>query len=521
MTHSKLRVHPLFSLLTQLSVGTFVLLVGTLGVASWAIIASSSRSIAQEREHAVILLGRNIALSCEKALLRPDPELEIYPLVARVYKSDADVSMLVITDRSGKIIADPDLVKVGQPFAWTAGRLTRRDRADLATGEHLFADQNETVFVVPIGAGPVSSGTVYLGSSKSAVRERVRDSVNLSMLFAAAGLLLGLILARSFFGRIARPLAALLKGVELAASGDLDARVETSTRSEFGVLATAFNEMTSRMKTAQHELVAKERLDREFEIAREVQQTLLPHLAQMPPRFSIAHYYEAAFEVGGDFIDIVPMGGDRLGFVIADVSGKGVSGLVVMAMIKVLVQKLLHRSEVPSDVLKKLDAALRRNLRPNTFVTAFVATVDGSTGAVLASNAGHNPILVYRRREHRSTIHRFHGPPLGIVPTDIVNTCIVDHAIQLEEGDILLQYTDGVFESLDEQGRQFSLERMQQIVDEQGEHGVDAVVKALVDAERNFRGNAPQNDDIALIAVALSESHALEETGELNVVANQ
>jgi serine phosphatase RsbU (regulator of sigma subunit) len=519
MMHSKLRVHPVFSLLTQLSVGTFFLLAGTLGMASWAIIASGSHSIAEERERAVILQGRNIALSCEKALLRADPELEIYPLVARVHKQDADLTMLVITDGAGTIIAHPDLVNVGRHFVFRPGPLASRNSADLAPGELLFADRNETVFVVPIHAG--NGGTVYLGSSKEALRQRVHDSVNLSMLLAAAGLLVGLVLARLFFSRIARPLSALLKGVERAAAGDLDVRVETNTRSEFGVLASAFNDMASRIKTAQSELVTKERMDREFEIARDVQKTLLPRNLCVPPWFSVAHYYEAAFEVGGDFIDIVSLDNDRLGIVIADVSGKGVSGLVVMAMIKVLVQKLLRKSHAPSDVLKKLDEALRGNLRPNTFVTAFVATLDARSGSVLASNAGHNPILVYRHRERGSTVHALHGPPLGIVPADIFGASISDHTIQMEDGDILLQYTDGVFESLDGQGRQFSIERMQQIVAAHGENGVDAVVQALVRAERDFRGDAQQNDDIALVAVAFAGRHALQEAGELNVVANQ
>jgi len=288
------------------------------------------------------------------------------------------------------------------------------------------------------------------------------------------------------------------------------------TRNEFGVLADSFNDMAARIRGAQAEMVAKERMDRELEIARDIQQSLIPRNVVPPAGYDIGHHYQSASEVGGDYIDVIAMAGGRVGLVMADVSGKGVPGLVVMAMVKILVQEFFASTASPCEMLCNLNAALGRHMRRNMFVTMFAAVLDPSRHRATVSNAGHNPLVIYNAQNGVARLFKMQGVPIGAFPGQDFARTVQDYQLAVAPGDVLLQYTDGLNESRSAAGRPFSIARVRDIATLYGRYGANVIVDKLVVEEKRLREGGPQLDDITLLAVgAVSPARAKVEEAVL------
>ncbi len=259
--------------------------------------------------------------------------------------------------------------------------------------------------------------------------------------------------------------------------------------------------MADRIARAREELVVKERMQKELEIAREIQATLIPKRIVQPAGFEVAMYYEPATEVGGDYIDVIPSGTDRVVFVMADVSGKGVPGLVVMGMLKIMVHTLVARGIGPAELLNELNITVKKTLKPNMFVTFFIGRLNTTSGELVYSNAGHNPLVIYDSGKNKCSLHKMGGPPLGIFPPETFAKQVSEHRLHLAPGTLVLQYTDGVNESMNEKGEQFGIDNIRSVCDAWGKAGAAALVPSLVRSELAFRKGSPQGDDIAVLAV--------------------
>jgi sigma-B regulation protein RsbU (phosphoserine phosphatase) len=302
-----------------------------------------------------------------------------------------------------------------------------------------------------------------------------------------------------------------MDGAQKFGEGELYTRIKLSTRNEFRTLADSFNEMAERIVRAQDELVIKERMQKELEIAREIQATLIPKNVFQPGGYDVGIYYEPATEVGGDYIDVIPVDSDRLVMVMADVAGKGVPGLVVMAMLKVMVHALVGRASSPADLLKELNVSIKKTIRPNMFVTLFVGILETKSGEFAYSNAGHNPLVIYDRHRKKCWFHKMAGPPLGIFPTRVFDKEIAEYRMRIEPGVLILQYTDGLNESTNGQGQRFGLERIMSICEAYGSDGATSLVPRLARAEQTFRKGSSQMDDIALLALGAKDTVALHQ----------
>jgi len=503
------RVGFFHSLRTQLWLGTLLLMAITVSSISYLLIVNEEKTLTHNVEKTVVLQGRNIALSSQKALLHVDPEMELFPLVTRILDGQDAVLSVTISDADGFVHGDGDVAKVGKPFhpnltdhkpaASNVGEMLRG-------GEDLYVNYDSYVFGTPVMSRDKSIGYVFLTYSKQELHDNIASGIRITLSVSFAALVLGLVLALFFFQRISRPMKVMMDGVNTLAVGNLDAKIRMPSKNEFGVLANAFNEMAFRIAAAQQEHIVKERMDRELEIARDIQRTLLPEGVHVPDGYQIGHYYDSATEVGGDYLDVVRVGESKVGLVMADVSGKGVPGLVVMAMIKIMVQNLIAKGTPPKEIVRKLNSALLGNIRRNMFVTFFVAILEGETGSVVFSNAGHNPVLLYNGDTDRARFFKMDGPPMGTFPDQIFAEHLREYRVDLTPGDLMLQYTDGLNESMNKNGEQFTLDRIIDIANEHGSEGAESLVGRLVRAEAAFRGSAPQSDDLTLLAVSVNRS---------------
>lgn len=243
------------------------------------------------------------------------------------------------------------------------------------------------------------------------------------------------------------------------------------------------------------ELATRQRLEQELKVARDIQTSFLPSSCPEAPGWQLAAFWRAARQVGGDFYDFLPLPRDHQGLVVADVADKGVPAALFMAVTRTLTRSVAiggHRT--PAEALKRVNELILADARSDLFVTMFLADLS-PVGRVVYANAGHNPPLVVRAATGEVEYLKEHGMALGVLPEVLMR----DQQIRLENGDVLVLYTDGVTDALNARGDEFGLERLEQVIVNRRRQTADSIVAAIQNAVSQFVGNEPPFDDLTLI----------------------
>ena len=237
----------------------------------------------------------------------------------------------------------------------------------------------------------------------------------------------------------------------------------------------------------------KERQDRDLEIARGIQQSLFPRRFPEVDGFDVLAESRSCFQVGGDYYDFIPLEGQRLALVVADVSGKGTPASLMMASIHAWLQAMAGTAR-PTQVLERLDRFLQANTQTSRYVTLFYGELDPAAHRLVYVNAGHVPPYLRRAdgREERLTVG---GPVLGLVD-DVV---LEEGEVAFGPGDLLAAVTDGVTEALGSQGDEFGDERVCRALAESEGQGAAASLSALVAAVDAWVGAAGCTDDLTAL----------------------
>jgi serine phosphatase RsbU (regulator of sigma subunit) len=492
------RIH---SLRTQLTLGATFLLALTVTAVGYMLIVHQRNVLTMEIKGKVVLQGRNIALTSEKFLLRPDPEFDLFPMIQRLVGSGSPVASVVVVDNDGVVVGHQDLLEMSKVYSPKLALYRKSEDASLRSDETLYEDEDEYLFVTPVTSLDQKLGEVYLSYSKRDLHANVNKAILITLAVSLGVLLIGVTLSFVFFRHIAHPMQVLLDGVEALDGDTSQVKIDMPTRNEFAILADAFNAMSDRIDDARRAQAVRERMQRELELAREIQHSLLPGRVDSPRGYEIDHYYEAANEVGGDYVDVIPLDDDRLAIAQGDVSGKGVQGLVVMAMVKTLFQQLAPRAQDTRAIVCELNAALYGSIKSNMFVTFVTAIFDARTGALSISNAGHNPVLVYRADTDTVENIRLGGPPLGAFGALHFNDHVEEREIRLNAGDAALIYTDGVNESRNRAGELYSIPRVVDMLRACSSETAHSIVQGIVHDTAEFREGVPQSDDLTLLVL--------------------
>jgi serine phosphatase RsbU (regulator of sigma subunit)/predicted ester cyclase len=244
----------------------------------------------------------------------------------------------------------------------------------------------------------------------------------------------------------------------------------------------------------------RERVEQELRVARRIQQASLPKGVPELEGWEIVPYYRPAREVGGDFYDFHLLSDDRVGLVIGDATGKGVPAALVMSttcgMLRVAAQT--SDSSSPGEVLQQVNEALAPNIATNTFVTCFYALLDLQSGRLTYANAGHDlPYL--RRRGGGCEELRATGMPLGLMP----GMSYEEKEIELDVGEGVFFYSDGLVEAHDPKGEMFGFPRLRELV---AKHAEEAELgDYLLEELYSFVGEGwEQEDDITLLTLERS-----------------
>ena len=248
-------------------------------------------------------------------------------------------------------------------------------------------------------------------------------------------------------------------------------------------------------------IAEKERLLKELEIARRVQMRFLPLKVPELPGLEIVSLCQPAMEVGGDYYDFVQLDERRLSVLIGDVSGKGVSAAFYMTMVKGIIKTLSRKSRQPAALLAEANEIFWENAPRNVFVTVIYGVFDLVERTLTIASAGHNPLIVWKKKTNATRLMNPRGVGLGLVNPDRYKSIIESVTIPIEEGDIFVFYTDGVSESMNTRQEIFGEERLQEAVRNSAHLSPRAIQKNIVETVSRFSGAAPQHDDFTMVVV--------------------
>lgn len=252
---------------------------------------------------------------------------------------------------------------------------------------------------------------------------------------------------------------------------------------------------------ASAEILHRQRMDADLDLARQIQRSFLPQQFPEVADLRFHTHYVPAQSVGGDFYDIVPLDADRIGILVGDISGKGVSAALLMARLTSDLRVLMRSHGEPAEVLSAANTALLEYGQDGMFATVVYILLDLSRRVFTIANAGHQPPLVCGARfEGVSELDEATSVALGVAPSMTYDQIVY----QLVPGDIVLLYTDGINEAIDQNGDEYGVPRLRRAISRSSAE-VTAVVEDLVADLNDFVGGVPRSDDRTIVAFGLTE----------------
>ena len=243
--------------------------------------------------------------------------------------------------------------------------------------------------------------------------------------------------------------------------------------------------------------IEKERLEKEFDVARDIQRKILPLKEPESKNYSITSVFIPAFEVGGDYYDYFEIGNNKLGFIIADVSGKGISAAFIMAEVKGIFSSLSRMIETPKDILIKANEILLQTLNKKSFVSALYGIIDTEKEELSFVRAGHCPALLVR--DNKLETFKPSGIGLGLTNNLAFTNHLEEIKINLKEMDTLVFYTDGITEAKNKEMEDFGEDRFNNILVNNTSKSVSQIANEVIKEVTLFSSDHHQYDDITLI----------------------
>ena len=392
-------------------------------------------------------------------------------------------------DHTGKSIADAGIdIDPEKEYSY-------EDRKCDVFGMYSFVNINKVKGIYIIGVYPAIEAVT--GVNTMMLTTVLRDIIIFSMMYITLFILLRRLIVKNMV-KINGALAQIT-------DGNLDVRINVRDTIEFDTLSSDINDMVDKLKDYIAEAAA--RIDADLEVAKAIQTSALPNV--FPP-FPNCHQFElfasmhAAKVVGGDFYDFCMIGEDTLGFLIADVSGKSIPGAMFMMTGKAIIKSLVESGMPPADVFNVANGKLCEGNDAELFITAWMGYLELNTGVVHVANAGHNPPLLIRdgRAEYINL-------KPGLMLAAMEDMIYKEQVVQMQKGDILFLYTDGVTEAMNPDEKLYGEERLQKFLsfndsypEPSGDNGIaGAVCEAVKEDVDRFVNGAEQSDDITMLCI--------------------
>ena len=349
----------------------------------------------------------------------------------------------------------------------------------------LGVDTKEELLLNTIGTGEYlgEMSLIIPGGERTATARANRPSVLLAM-------------SRDEFNALLKEYPVLSQAMVRVLSKRLDSTNYSTFRDlteKNRQLQKAYNEL----KAAQEQLIEKERLERELEVAADIQISILPDVMPAPPNFDFGACIDPARQVGGDFYDVFRIGENKVAVVIGDVADKGVPSAIFMARAHALIAAEADTIEDPGDVMRKVNGHITHLEKATQFVTVLYGVLNINSGEFHYARAGHEPPLILLPNGNVERLPHKPGMALGLWE-DIT---LDEATVTLAPGSTLLLYTDGMTDCRDPNGVPFGLERIQHNLSRCSETSAQEICDHLLRTLKEYQQGSKQDDDVTLVAV--------------------
>jgi serine phosphatase RsbU (regulator of sigma subunit) len=365
----------------------------------------------------------------------------------------------------------------------SAGALENGVWVDLAGGKYLSIYEEI----------PGASSGVYYPIPITQLMQPFVTNIFWAMLISIIGLYMVFLFSISIVGKYVGRIRELNEKTKSITEGDFDTFIRKASDDEIGDLSSSFNKMVRSLSAYMTELkestATQERFNREMELAAEIQQKALPTSIPAIEGLDLAAATFPAYEVGGDYYDVLFPGGGQAGIVVADAAGKGFPGTLFMTNSRSVFQVISADEKAPEKILERMNDFIAATSSSGMFITMLYCVYDPKTRMLTYANAGHYPPLIYRPGERSFVEVKEGGLPIGILPKQ----SYAANRVALQTGDLIILFTDGVVDRMNNEKEMFGLERLKGAVQQNHEGAaqeifrrIDAVVEDFARDERAF-----------------------------------
>jgi sigma-B regulation protein RsbU (phosphoserine phosphatase) len=252
------------------------------------------------------------------------------------------------------------------------------------------------------------------------------------------------------------------------------------------------------------EMIEKKSFERELEITSSIQKSILPTRAVTSPRFDLGFIAKPAKVMGGDFYDFEDFSNGDFAFLIADVSGKSLPAALFMAITSSIIKTLIQDYRSPGDLLSRANDLVFKNSHSGMFVTLFYLHLDSAKRKLRFASAGHNEQFIYRKNNDEFIFLVARGRPLGVSSADSHGP-FIENSIDYEENDLIVLYTDGIVEAINEKKEDFGIDRFKALIKKLCHLDVQKMTEEIFREITIFAGNEPQFDDFTLLLIKINQ----------------
>jgi sigma-B regulation protein RsbU (phosphoserine phosphatase) len=297
--------------------------------------------------------------------------------------------------------------------------------------------------------------------------------------------------ARSF----TQPINSLADSARRLSDGDFGATSKIRTGDELQQLAEVFNQIGPKLQEHQ-------KMQSSLELARNIQQRLLPKTAPKLKNFDIAGMCKYSDETGGDYYDYLSLDEiepGKVSVMLGDVTGHGIGAALLMASARSLLRNNIRYFNFElSKILYEFNNEMTRDTDPDKFITLFIGVLEDKDRTITYALGGHDPAIWYRKSTDTFEELGSQGVPIGFVPEMSFEQA---GPVQLATGDIIIIGTDGIWEATDESGEMFGKERLKEVIRNSSKDAAGSICQAVVEAVLNFGQPHPQEDDITVVVI--------------------
>jgi len=493
----------LFTLRVKFSFWTFLLVLAITGGGFYYFDRHTSRQIYDHLDDTVKSLAMTVADQAAGYLINRRSAVEFDQLIVSYLRANPEIRLIVLTDSVGLIMAhSEDVRSIRKPY-----RLPDAiNEARMETPQpYNFAGENLSYLMTPIMTGERQIGTVHLVYSAEVLHAQLDQARQQIASLTLVLLLLGVLAIYLLSNYFVRPIANITHRVRRFTSGDLEAELPLEGAEEFFEISKAFNQMMTRLSRDRQNIIAREKLAKEIEVASQIQKTLLPTKLPDLPGLEIDAFYRAASMVSGDLYDVFEIAPGRYCLTVADVSGKGVPASMLMSMLRTVIQIFAVEEQSAKKTLVRVNLYLQDNMPPGMFITVMLVIYDVSGQKLSLVSAGHNPMLYFKAQTGEVMKVNPSGMPLGM-PSTLMQTFeerLDEVHLSLYDGDIFFIFTDGLSETINKQGECYGIDRLFKFighqVDSEPSQEVSEISSAITRELDRYAGFAKPNDDISFI----------------------